>query len=60
MPNNKIAELMKELPSGGTLEIKATDIGFKTDILAWCKSMKHELLDMEEEQGIITATLRKR
>lgn len=59
MPVVRANKAMKELAPGEILELLATDKGSKIDIPAWCKSQKHELLHMDEDQGIFRYYVRK-
>lgn len=50
---------MKEALPGDELLIEVTDPGFKSDIDAWCMKTKHELISLNEEDGVIFARIRK-
>jgi TusA-related sulfurtransferase len=57
-----IVRLFKEAQNcaaGDIMNIEATDMGFKKDIAAWCKKTKNELLSLEEENGVIKASIKK-
>ena len=45
MPIVKISQAMKEMSTGQTLEVEATDPAFEADLKAWVKQMNHELLE---------------
>ncbi|WP_342527370.1 sulfurtransferase TusA family protein [Chryseomicrobium sp. FSL W7-1435] len=59
MPIVKTRKEMKELESGQILEILATDKGAKADMTAWAKSGGHELLDTQEEEGVLKFWIKK-
>ena len=54
-----VAESMRRLGEGKVLEVVATDIGFATDIPAWCRRTGNELLGAERQNGHIVARIRK-
>ncbi len=41
------------------VSITATDIGFLSDVKAWCQKTRNELVSLEEADGVITAHIRK-
>jgi TusA-related sulfurtransferase len=51
MPVLKIAQAMKDLSPGQTVELVATDRGALSDIPAWTKDMGHSLKEEFEAQG---------
>jgi tRNA 2-thiouridine synthesizing protein A len=52
MPILKLAQTMKKMKKGQTLELLATDPGSKPDVPAWCKKTGHKLLDTGEDSGV--------
>lgn len=58
-PILSVANKMKELNDGDVLEIKATDPGFYRDIAAWCKSTKNTLINVDKNDNIIKAKVKK-
>jgi len=50
---------MNIMERGEILEIKATDPGFKKDIVKWAEKTGNRVLDVKQEKGIITAKLQK-
>ena len=50
---------IKEALPGDEVVIEVTDVGFKSDIVAWCKKTNNELLSITEADGIISARIRK-
>lgn len=59
MPIVKTRKEMKDMESGQVLEILATDKGAKADMTAWAKSGGHELLDIQEEDGVLKFWIKK-
>lgn len=59
MPIVKTRKEMKDMDSGQILEILATDKGAKADMTAWAKSGGHELLDTQEEEGVLKFWIKK-
>ncbi|WP_027631654.1 DsrE/DsrF/DrsH-like family protein [Clostridium hydrogeniformans] len=50
---------MDELKGGEVLKVRASDPGFFEDIKAWARKTGNKLLNLEKENGIITATVEK-
>lgn len=59
MPIVKTRKEMKELASGQVLEIHATDKGAKADMTAWAKSGGHDLLEVQEDGGLLKFWIKK-
>lgn len=59
MPIVKTKKAMNELESGQVLEIHTTDKGAKNDLTAWAKSGGHEVLNFEEENGVLKFWIKK-
>ena len=59
MPVLKTNAAIKKMKVGQVLEMLATDPGAKPDMLAWSKRTKHELVEMEEEAGVLKCYVRK-
>jgi len=51
MPVIRIAEAIREIAVGQTLELVTTDRGSKADIAAWSKQTGHQMLDVHEQAG---------
>ncbi|NGP45586.1 sulfurtransferase TusA family protein [Bacillaceae bacterium SIJ1] len=51
MPIVRAKKAMAELEPGQVLEIHTTDVGSKSDLVAWAKSGGHTLLQNDEEGG---------
>jgi len=54
LPILKARKALKEVPSGGTLEIQATDPGSVADFEAFCRTTGNELLESKSEGGVYT------
>ncbi len=52
LPILKAKAAIKEVPSGGTLEVLATDPGTVADFDAFCRATGHELLETGEDDGV--------
>ncbi|WP_070120456.1 sulfurtransferase TusA family protein [Bacillus marinisedimentorum] len=59
MPIVKTKKAMDKLQQGDILEIQATDKGATNDLTAWSKSSGHEMLEMKDEDGILTFWIKK-
>ncbi|PLS15836.1 hypothetical protein CVD28_20215 [Bacillus sp. M6-12] len=59
LPIVKTKKAMNELQAGQVLEIHATDKGAKADLAAWSTSGGHELLDTQEEGGVLKFWIKK-
>ena len=51
LPILKARKALKEVPSGGTLEILATDPGSFADFEAFCRTTGNELVESSTEAG---------
>lgn len=60
MPIVKTARAMKDLPSGATVEVLATDPGSVPDFRAWCRKTGNILVDSSAQDGVYRFVLRKR
>jgi len=59
MPVLTLARAIKELAPGQVLALAATDQGARRDIPAWAERTGNALLDIGEEAGVLTFTIRK-
>lgn len=59
MPVLKVAKAMKEVESGQTVELIATDRGALSDIPAWANDMGHSLKEQFEESSELHFILQK-
>ncbi|MGG4107168.1 sulfurtransferase TusA family protein [Paenibacillus lautus] len=59
MPIVKTKKEMKDMEPGQVLEIHTTDQGAKSDLAAWAKSTGHELLDHQEDGGVLKFWVKK-
>ncbi|GAB4388928.1 MAG: sulfurtransferase TusA [Thermodesulfovibrionales bacterium] len=59
MPVLKTKKALDSLQSGQVLQVEITDPGSKTDIPAMLKRTGNELIEMKEEGGVFTFTIKK-
>ena len=59
MPIVMLAKAFKDLQSGQILEVLATDQGAKKDIPAWSQKTGNRLLEVVEENGVLTFYVQK-
>jgi TusA-related sulfurtransferase len=52
-PLDEIADLMRRLAPGQTLEIRATDLSVAVDLAAWCRLTGHILVTQEGDRYLI-------
>lgn len=60
MPIVKISRAMKQMTTGQTLAVEASDPSFKADVEAWVRKMGHAILDFRMEGSVQKALLEKR
>ncbi|WP_319372045.1 CoA-disulfide reductase [uncultured Ilyobacter sp.] len=58
-PILKTKKTMDTIKDGEVLSIKSTDAGFKKDIVTWAEKTGNKLLDVQIENGIVTAHVKK-
>ena len=58
IPIVKLSKAIKSMTSGQTIAVEATDQAFKSDVVAWIRTMGYELLDFIEGP-VSTAVIRK-
>ena len=54
LPILKAKKALKDVPSGGTLEVLSTDPGSVADFEAFCRTTGNELLDSKSGDGVYT------
>jgi tRNA 2-thiouridine synthesizing protein A len=54
LPILKAKKALKDVPTGGTLEIIATDPGSVADFEAFCRTTGNELLESSSSDGVYT------
>ena len=59
MPIFRTAEKIEGMAVGQVLQVLATDVGIKEDMMAWCRATGHELLDLQEDEDEYRAYVRK-
>lgn len=59
MPIVKTKKEMKTMEVGEILEVQATDKGALKDFEAWAKSTGHQLLETNDENGVLSFYIKK-
>jgi len=59
LPILKARKALKEVPTGGTLEILATDPGSVADFEAFCRQTGNELVEHAEDGGVYRFLIKK-
>ncbi len=59
LPILKAKKAIKELESGNTLQVLATDPGSVKDFEAFCRSTGNELVESGEDDGVYTFLIKK-
>lgn len=57
MPIVKMAKQAKTMQPGDTLTVLADDPGFEPDVQAWVAAQGHELVSLDETDGVFTAVI---
>ena len=57
-PIMKVKQTTDQLSPGEVLEVTSSDGGFATDFPAFCEANGYECLEVRQEKGIVTASLR--
>ncbi len=52
LPILRAKAAIKKVPSGGTLEVLATDPGSVADFEAFCRATGHDLVESGEDDGV--------
>ena len=58
LPILRAKKALKDLPTGGTLEIQATDPGAVKDFEAFCRTTGNELLDSRQDGNVYIFTIK--
>ena len=59
MPVVKIAQAMKQVQVGETVEAVATDPGVMADIPAWARTSGNELVTLEKQEKVIRFVVKR-
>jgi tRNA 2-thiouridine synthesizing protein A len=59
MPIVKAKKAIDTLQSGQILQLETTDKGSKNDFQSWVKQTNHELIKMEEDNGVFRFLIKK-
>jgi tRNA 2-thiouridine synthesizing protein A len=60
MPIVKTAQAIKTIPSGGLIEVLATDPGSVKDFAAWSRTTGNELVEQTTDSGMFRFVLRRK
>ncbi len=60
MPIVKTAQAIKIVPSGGLVEVLATDPGSVKDFAAWSRSTGNEIIEQSADGGVYRFVLRRK
>ncbi|HEU4572791.1 MAG TPA: sulfurtransferase TusA family protein [Candidatus Limnocylindrales bacterium] len=60
MPIVMVAQQIRTVPSGGLLELLATDPGSTKDIAAWCRSTGNDLVDQGVDGPVYRFVIRRK
>jgi tRNA 2-thiouridine synthesizing protein A len=60
MPIVKTAQAIKTMPSGGLIEVLATDPGSVKDFAAWSRTTGNELVEQTTDDGVFRFVLRRK
>lgn len=58
LPILRAKKALKDLPTGGTLEIQATDPGAVKDFEAFCRTTGNELMETHQEGNVYFFTIK--
>ena len=59
LPVLKARKAIRQIPAGGTLEVRATDPGAVADFEAFCETAALDLLTVNEAGGVFQFLIRK-
>jgi len=60
MPIVRTAQAIKSVPSGGLLEVIATDPGSVKDVAAWCRTTGNSLVEQERTGAEFRFVIRRK
>lgn len=60
MPIVKTAQAIKTVPSGGFIEVLATDPGSVKDFAAWARSTGNDIVEQSADGGVFRFVLRRK
>jgi tRNA 2-thiouridine synthesizing protein A len=59
VPIVRVSRAMKDMQSGDTLTVQASDPSFGADIEAWVRKLGHHLVSFMDRDGTQTAVVRR-
>jgi tRNA 2-thiouridine synthesizing protein A len=60
MPIIKLSKIVKAINPGDTLEVRADDPAFESDVTTWCQKMGHSLVSVEKDGTDLVALIEKK
>ncbi|MEM0157408.1 MAG: sulfurtransferase TusA family protein [Thermoplasmataceae archaeon] len=57
-PLTDIIRAYRKARNGDVIVVLATDAGIKADSRSWCERTRNELIDVKEDAGIYTVTIK--
>ncbi len=59
LPILRAKKALKDIPTGGTLEVLATDPGAVKDFEAFCRTTGNELLESKNENSVFSFVIKR-
>jgi TusA-related sulfurtransferase len=60
MPIIKLSKVIKEMQAGDTLEVRADDPAFESDVTIWCEKLGHQLIEVSKVEKDLVARIVKK
>lgn len=60
MPIIKLSKVVKDIQPGDTLEVRADDPAFESDVTTWCQKMGHTLVSVAKDGPDLVALIEKK
>lgn len=60
MPIIKLSKIVKDINAGDTLEVRADDPAFESDVTTWCQKMGHTLVSVGKDGTDFVALIEKK
>ena len=60
MPIIKLSKVVKDIQPGDTLEVRADDPAFESDVTTWCQKMGHTLVGVTKDGADLVALIEKK
>ena len=59
LPIVKLNQIIADAAPGDVLLVAADDPAFAPDVRAWCRRTGHELIELDQQDGVTSARLRR-